>query len=81
MVQYVCAAAGSAGADDARLAIENGMAIVHINTEIRVAFKKGLQEGLAAMPDEVAPYKYLAQSVKEVEAVVSARLKLFNMMQ
>jgi fructose-bisphosphate aldolase class II len=62
-------------------AIENGMAIVHINTEIRVAFKKGLQEGLAAMPDEVAPYKYLAQSVKEVEAVVSARLKLFNMMQ
>ena len=67
--------------EDFVASIENGMAIVHINTEIRVAFKKGLQAGLAAMPDEVAPYKYLAQSVKEVEKTVSDRLKLFNMMQ
>ena len=64
--------------DDFVKAIEAGIAIVHINTEIRVAYRKGITEGLAADANEVAPYRFLKQGVEEVQSVVEARLKLFN---
>jgi fructose-bisphosphate aldolase, class II len=64
--------------DDFKQAIAHGVAIVHINTEIRVAYKQGLQIGLSENPDEVAPYKFLKPSVKAVQDVVTAKLKLFN---
>jgi fructose-bisphosphate aldolase class II len=65
-------------AEDFKLAIEQGIAIVHINTELRVAYKKGLQLALQENPDEVAPYKFLREAVKEVQAVAEAKLRLFN---
>lgn len=64
--------------DDFKEAIANGIAIVHINTEIRIAYKKGLTLGLSENPDEVAPYKFLKPSVKAVEDVVMEKLKQFN---
>jgi fructose-bisphosphate aldolase, class II len=64
--------------EDFKQAIANGVAIVHINTEIRVAYKQGLQIGLAENPDEVAPYKFLKPSVKAVQEVVEKKLKFFN---
>jgi fructose-bisphosphate aldolase class II len=65
-------------ADDFKQSIANGIAIVHINTEIRVAYKQGLQIGLTENPDEVAPYKFLKPSVKAVQDVVTEKLRLFN---
>lgn len=62
-------------------AIENGMSIIHINTEIRVAYMKGLRSFLAEHPDETTPYKVTAQAQKELEAVVTDRLKLFSRMK
>ncbi len=64
--------------DDFKQSIANGIAIVHINTEIRVAYKQGLIKGLQENPDEVAPYKFLKPSVKAVEEVVLKKLKMFN---
>lgn len=64
--------------DDFRQAIVNGVCIVHINTEIRVAYKQGLQIGLTENPDEIAPYKFLKPAVKAVQDVVEKKLKLFN---
>jgi len=64
--------------DDFKQAIANGVSIVHINTEIRVAYKKGLMLGLSENPDEVAPYKYLKPAVKAVQEVVDKKLRLFN---
>ncbi|HEY4508896.1 MAG TPA: class II fructose-bisphosphate aldolase [Candidatus Paceibacterota bacterium] len=64
--------------DDFKGAIANGVSIVHINTEIRVAYKQGLQIGLSENPDEVAPYKFLKPAVKAVQDVVEKKLKLFN---
>ncbi|MFA6520461.1 MAG: class II fructose-bisphosphate aldolase [Candidatus Paceibacterota bacterium] len=61
--------------------IKEGIDIVHINTEIRVAFTKALRKSLADKPEENTPYKYLPASVEAVEAVVEARLKLFNGIQ
>ncbi len=64
--------------DDFKEAIANGVSIVHINTEIRVAYKQGLQIGLSENPDEVAPYKFLKPAVKAVQDVVEKKLRLFN---
>ncbi len=63
--------------EDIQAAIKAGVAIVHINTEIRVAFKKGLEEGLLKK-DEVAPYKFETPAISEVEKVVTEKLKIFN---
>lgn len=64
--------------DDFKQAIANGVAIVHINTEIRVAFKEGLKHSLEENPDEVAPYKILKPAEEAVQEVVTVKLKLFN---
>ena len=70
---------GSATADeDLRQAIAAGINIVHINTELRVAWRRGIEEGLAKNPNEVVPYKILPAAVDAVKQVVLSRLKLFN---
>ena len=71
---------GGSGTDDndLRKAIAAGINIVHINTELRVAWRRGLENGLAKQPDEVAPYKILPTAVDSVKQVVLSRLKLFN---
>ena len=58
--------------------IHSGISIVHINTEIRVAFTEALRKSLKDNPEEITPYKYLPSTVEAVEKVVEARLKLFN---
>ncbi len=71
---------GGSGTDDEdlRKAIGAGINIVHINTELRVAWRRGLEHGLAKQPDEVVPYKILPSVVESVKQVVVSRLKLFN---
>ncbi|MES2216201.1 MAG: class II fructose-bisphosphate aldolase [Patescibacteria group bacterium] len=59
-------------------AIEAGISIVHISTELRVAYVKGIKKSLQENPDEVAPYKYLKGPVQDAEKVVEDRLRLFN---
>lgn len=59
-------------------AIKAGITVVHINTEIRVAWRKALDASVAADKDQIAPYKVFAPVQKAVEEVVKARLKVFN---
>ena len=71
---------GGSGTDDEdlRKAIAAGINIIHINTELRVAWRHGLEEGLSKQPNEVVPYKILPFAVESVKEVVHSRLKLFN---
>ena len=70
---------GSGIADiDFKEAIKAGISIIHINTEIRVAYKEALEKYLKENPNEVAPYKILKPAVEAIEEVVYNRLKLFN---
>jgi fructose-bisphosphate aldolase class II len=64
--------------DDLRKAIAAGINIVHINTELRVAWRRGLEDGLAKHPNEVAPYKILPFAVEAVKQVTRSRLSLLN---
>ncbi|KKU88340.1 MAG: Ketose-bisphosphate aldolase, class-II [Candidatus Wolfebacteria bacterium GW2011_GWA2_47_9b] len=63
--------------DDFRAAIAAGIAVVHINTEIRVAWREGMARGLGNH-GEVAPYKIFPSAEEAVYEVVSRRLKLFG---
>ncbi len=71
---------GGSGTDDQGFldAIEAGITIVHINTELRIAWRRGLEGALAKKPDEVVPYKLLPDVVEAVKQVVDSRLRLFN---
>jgi fructose-bisphosphate aldolase, class II len=71
---------GGSGTDDEdfRRAIGAGINIVHINTELRVAWRHGLEGALAKHPDEVVPYKLLALVFESMKQVACSRLKLFN---
>lgn len=61
-------------------AIQAGMNCVHINTEIRLAYRTGIADALAADAEQVAPYKYLGSGRDAVRDVVLQRLRLFNNM-
>jgi len=71
---------GGSGTDDGdlRKAIAAGINIIHINTELRVAWRRGLEEGLSKLPHEVVPYKILPFAVESVKNVARSRLELFN---
>ena len=64
--------------DDFRKAIAAGINVVHINTELRVAWRQALEASLAKQPGEVVPYKILPPVIEAVKEVVLSRLRLFN---
>lgn len=70
---------GGSGSSDADLAVATkaGCSIIHINTDIRVAYRKGIEAALAANPDEIAPYKFLAEGTKAVQDMAEKYLRLF----
>ncbi len=63
--------------DDFRKAIAAGINIIHVSTELRVAWRRTLEGSLAAQRNEVVPYKILRPVVDSVADVVGSRLKLF----
>lgn len=70
---------GSGNTDEDFLAaIEAGVRIVHISTELRAAWRKGMERSLKEKPDEVAPYKLMVDSIDEMKKIVFNRLKLFS---
>lgn len=73
---------GGSGITDSDFAsaIEAGISIVHINTEIRLAWRTALERILKDNPNEVAPYKILTAPEKAVYETVKTRLKLFSKM-
>ena len=71
---------GASGTDDKDLreAIAAGITVVHINTEVRLAWRRGLDGALAKQPNEIVPYKLLPPVVDAVKQVITARLALFS---
>jgi fructose-bisphosphate aldolase class II len=71
---------GASGTDDGdlRRAIAAGITVIHINTEVRLAWRYGLDMALSRQPDEIVPYKILPQAIESVKQRVAARLALFS---
>jgi fructose-bisphosphate aldolase class II len=70
---------GSGTADeDFTAAVAAGMDIVHVSSELRLAWRLGVEAGLAANPDEIAPYKIFPPAIEGIKKIVEDRLRLFN---
>jgi fructose-bisphosphate aldolase class II len=74
---------GGSGTPDSDFvrAIDAGINIVHISTELRRAWRRGVEAGLREFSNEVTPYKLLEPAYSEISEVVANRLKLFNKLQ
>ena len=71
---------GGSGTDARQItaAIQAGINLVHINTELRVAWRRGLEGALAEHPDEVAPYHLLPAAYDSVSQVVHQWLQTYR---
>lgn len=67
--------------EDFTNAIKAGVSIVHINSEIRLAYKESVKKFIAEHENEITPAKILQPAVDAIQKIVEARLKLFNNMQ
>lgn len=64
--------------EDLKGVIDAGIAIVHINTEIRKAFRDGEMNYLEEHPNEVAPYKFGKEGQMEMKKVIRAKMELYS---
>lgn len=55
-----------------------GFTNIHISTELRLAYRKGLEQSLKSQPDEVAPYKIGAPAAEAVRKKAEFYIKLFG---
>ena len=71
---------GGSGTNSAEFVegIHAGLNLIHINTELRVAWRRGLEEELTMKSEEVTPYHLLPGAYRAVSEVVKSRLQLFS---
>ncbi len=71
---------GASGIDNnsVKQAIQAGIVVVHVNTELRLAWKNALQKSLADNPDEIAPYKVLKPTVEAIKKALKEKIAVFN---
>lgn len=64
--------------EDLTKAIEAGISVIHINTELRLAWKNSLEESLKNNPEEIVPYKIMPAVIADIENKVEEKLRIFN---
>ncbi|MEK7609382.1 MAG: class II fructose-bisphosphate aldolase [Patescibacteria group bacterium] len=64
--------------DDIKKAIAAGIGNIHISTELRVLFRKGLEAGLKSNPGEYALYKLEKETMRGVQDLIRQKLRLFG---
>lgn len=70
---------GGSGEDaDFAAAIDAGITVIHVNTELRRAYTQATKNYMTAHPDDIAPYKYGTNAGLAMEHVVTEKLKIFN---
>jgi len=67
-------------ADDIRKTVKNGVAVVHVNTELRLAYRAALVKELSEDHEEVSPYKYLKPAKLAMQKVVDDKLRIVSML-
>lgn len=63
-------------AADIQACIKNGVAMVHVSTEIRVAYKNALKE--AVNGEDLAAYKYLKPVRDAVQKLIEEKINIFS---
>ena len=65
-------------ASDISKAVKSGVGIVHVNTELRLAYRSGLMRSLSENHDEVAAYKYLKPAKLAMQKVVEEKIRIIS---
>ncbi len=70
---------GGSGSSDEEFSasIKAGIAMIHINTDLRVLYQKTLEESLTTHPSETTPYKFLEPSVEAMKNYITQKVLLF----
>jgi fructose-bisphosphate aldolase class II len=70
---------GASGNTEADISacIKAGVAVVHINTELRVLYRNSLKKTLEENPDETTPYKFLTPSVEAMKNFLVEKMRVF----
>ncbi|MBU0547093.1 MAG: class II fructose-bisphosphate aldolase [Patescibacteria group bacterium] len=63
---------------DIKKAIELGIVKININTELRLAWRKNMEEILKKDKNEIKPYKILTPLSEQIKKVVENKIKLFG---
>jgi len=64
--------------EDIKTSLKLGVANIHINTELRVAYTEALRQILKQKLKETTPYKYMPQVIEAVQKVVENKIRLFG---
>jgi len=75
-IPLVLHGASGNSSEDIRASIKAGVSIVHVNTELRIAYRSGLMKSLSENHDEVAPYKFLKPAKLAMQKVIEEKLKI-----
>jgi ketose-bisphosphate aldolase len=67
--------------EDFTNAIAAGISVIHINSELRLAYQQAVGNFIKENPEEIVPAKILKGAVDAIEHIVESRLKLFNKIQ
>lgn len=69
---------GSGNDADFDAAIDSGMCVVHVNTELRKAYTDGVKSYMDEHPEDVAPYKYGEAGKEAMQRVAEEKLRTFS---
>jgi len=75
-IPLVLHGASGNSASDIKACVKAGVAIVHVNTELRLAYRAGLVKSLSESPDEVSPYNYLKPAKIAMQKVVEEKIRI-----
>ncbi len=65
--------------DEVRQSVEVGKIVkINVNTEMRKAFREGLEKALKENPDQYAVYKIMPEVIKGVQRVVEHKIDIFG---
>jgi fructose-bisphosphate aldolase class II len=65
-------------ASDIDKTIKAGAVIVHVNTELRIAYRSALIKTLSDDHEEVSPYKYLKPAKQAMQKVIEEKIRIFS---
>ncbi|MDO8574867.1 MAG: class II fructose-bisphosphate aldolase [bacterium] len=77
-IYLVLHGASGLGETDLKNSINAGISMIHINTEIRIAFTEALRKSVVEMPEETTPYKILTPSIEAMKKVTEEKIKIFG---
>ncbi|MFA7202028.1 MAG: class II fructose-bisphosphate aldolase [Candidatus Paceibacterota bacterium] len=67
---------GGSGTPNLKEAMRLGVRVIHISTELRIAWREGFVSALAQHPQDIVPYHILPEVVSSIEKIIEEKIDL-----